>query len=61
LEPYNPLQKLAYTSTILFGVVSAVTGVLLFKPAQLAFSDGYRRRRRWLFIFCLWIIFRRIL
>jgi thiosulfate reductase cytochrome b subunit len=36
LEPYNPLQKLAYTSTILFGVVSAVTGVLLFKPAQFA-------------------------
>jgi thiosulfate reductase cytochrome b subunit len=36
LEPYNPLQKLAYTSTILFGVISAVTGVLLFKPAQLA-------------------------
>jgi len=35
-EPYNPLQKLAYTSTILFGVVSVVTGLLLFKPAQLA-------------------------
>jgi len=36
MELYNPLQKLAYTSTILFGVVSVVTGVLLFKPAQFA-------------------------
>jgi Ni/Fe-hydrogenase b-type cytochrome subunit len=35
-EPYNPLQKLAYTLTILFGVLSVVTGLLLFKPAQLA-------------------------
>jgi thiosulfate reductase cytochrome b subunit len=38
LEPYNPLQKLAYTSTILFGVVSVITGILLFKPAQLALT-----------------------
>lgn len=36
VEPYNPLQKLAYTSTILFGVVSVITGMLLFKPVQLA-------------------------
>jgi Ni/Fe-hydrogenase b-type cytochrome subunit len=35
--PYNPLQKLAYTSTILFGVVAVVTGILLFKPTQFAF------------------------
>jgi thiosulfate reductase cytochrome b subunit len=37
LEPYNPLQKLAYTSTIIFGVVSVVTGILLFQPTQFAF------------------------
>jgi thiosulfate reductase cytochrome b subunit len=36
LEPYNPLQKLAYTSTIVFGVVAVVTGVLLFQPVQFA-------------------------
>ena len=36
LEPYNPLQKLAYTSTIGFGVVAVITGILLFQPAQLA-------------------------
>ena len=36
LEPYNPLQKLAYTSTIVFGVVAVISGILLFQPAQLA-------------------------
>jgi thiosulfate reductase cytochrome b subunit len=36
LEPYNPLQKLAYTSTIVFGVVVVITGILLFQPTQLA-------------------------
>lgn len=35
-EPYNPLQKLAYTSTIFLGAVSVVTGILLYKPTQLA-------------------------
>jgi Ni/Fe-hydrogenase b-type cytochrome subunit len=36
LEPYNPLQKLAYTSTILFGVVAVITGIALSKPVQVA-------------------------
>ena len=36
LEPYNPLQKLAYTSTIVLGVVAVVTGLLLFQPMQFA-------------------------
>jgi Ni/Fe-hydrogenase b-type cytochrome subunit len=35
LEPYNPLQKLAYTSTIFFGIAAMVTGVALSKPVQL--------------------------
>ena len=38
---YNTLQKLAYTSTIKSGVLSLLTGIVLFKPAQfslLAFS-----------------------
>jgi Ni/Fe-hydrogenase b-type cytochrome subunit len=39
IEPYNPLQKLAYTTTILFGVLSVVTGILLYQPAQLAFAE----------------------
>ena len=33
-EAYNPLQKLAYTSTILFGALAVATGLLLAKPVQ---------------------------
>ena len=32
---YNPLQKLAYTTTILFGEVATITGLALYKPVQL--------------------------
>ena len=35
LEPYNPLQKLAYTTTIIFGIAVVVTGYTLYKPVQL--------------------------
>lgn len=31
---YNPLQKLAYTSTIFFGALSLLTGIVMYKPAQ---------------------------
>ena len=31
---YNPLQKLAYTSTIFFGVMSTLTGMVMYKPVQ---------------------------
>jgi len=50
---YNPLQKLAYTSTIGFGVLSLLTGLVLFKPAQfsgLAFLfGGFHLTRIWHF------------
>jgi len=50
---YNPLQKLAYTSTIGFGVLSLLTGIVLYKPAQfswLAFVfGGYHLTRLWHF------------
>jgi Ni/Fe-hydrogenase b-type cytochrome subunit len=36
-EPYNPLQKLAYTSTIFLGILAVITGLLLYQPTQLAF------------------------
>jgi thiosulfate reductase cytochrome b subunit len=36
--PYNSLQKLAYTSTILLGLLAVATGVLLYQPSQLAFA-----------------------
>lgn len=46
LESYNPLQKLAYSSTIFFGVLSTISGLILFKSAQLSFLvpllGGYR-------------------
>ena len=35
-ESYNPLQKLAYTSAILFGAVAVITGLVLYKPVQLS-------------------------
>jgi len=50
---YNPLQKLAYTSTVGFGVLSLLTGIVLYKPAQfswLAFLfGGYHLTRIWHF------------
>jgi thiosulfate reductase cytochrome b subunit len=33
---YNPLQKLAYTSTLAFGLVSLLTGLVMYKPVQLS-------------------------
>ena len=52
-EQYNPLQKLAYTSTVGFGVLSFLTGLVLYKPAQfswLAFLfGGFHLTRIWHF------------
>lgn len=31
---YNPLQKLAYTSALLFGSLSLLTGLVMYKPVQ---------------------------
>jgi Ni/Fe-hydrogenase b-type cytochrome subunit len=43
---YNPLQKLAYTTAILLGGVSLLTGMVMYKPAQLSalasLFGGYR-------------------
>jgi thiosulfate reductase cytochrome b subunit len=33
-ETYNPLQKLAYTSAIILGVLSVWTGLVIWKPVQ---------------------------
>jgi len=53
-EPYNPLQKLAYTSTIFFGAASTLTGIVLYKPAQFAWlgfvMGGYHVARIWHFV-----------
>jgi thiosulfate reductase cytochrome b subunit len=53
-EPYNALQKLAYTSTIFFGIVSVITGWLLYKTVQLSFlvqlAGGFGLVRLWHFL-----------
>ena len=50
---YNPLQKLAYTSTIAFGALALLTGIVLYKPVQfswLAFLfGGFHLTRGWHF------------
>ena len=51
---YNPLQKLAYTSTILLGVLSTVSGMALYKPVQFGWLvwllGGFGLARVWHFI-----------
>src|SRR5260370_26608048 len=50
---YNPLQKLAYTSTILLGPLSLLTGIVLYKPAQFScralLFGGFHLTRVWHF------------
>jgi len=53
-EPYNPLQKLAYTSTVLFGAMSVVTGLALLNTVQFSWLSramgGYSLVRVWHFL-----------
>src|SRR5262249_15721556 len=46
---YNGLQRLAYTAVILFGILSVLSGLAIYKPVQLrAFGlilGGYARAR----------------
>jgi Ni/Fe-hydrogenase b-type cytochrome subunit len=52
-EQYNPLQKLAYTITVLMGALSMATGLILYKPAQLSglawMFGGFHWTRIWHF------------
>ncbi len=51
---YNPLQKLAYTSTIFFGAMSFLSGLVMYKPVQFWWLTwmlgGFRLARVWHFI-----------
>ena len=51
---YNPLQKLAYTSTVFFGVVSSLSGLVMYKPVQFWWLTwmlgGFRLARVWHFM-----------
>jgi thiosulfate reductase cytochrome b subunit len=53
-ETYNPLQKLAYTSAVAFGVLSVLTGLVLYKPVQFwwlaALMGGFHFARGWHFL-----------
>lgn len=52
-ETYNPLQKMAYTSAILLGLLSVLTGMVLFNPVQFSFlaaaMGGFHWARMWHF------------
>jgi Ni/Fe-hydrogenase b-type cytochrome subunit len=60
-EPYNPLQKLAYTSAIGLGVLSVLTGLVLYRPAQFSFlavlMGGFHYARIWHFAVMLGFLF----
>ena len=53
-EPYNPLQKLAYTSAVGLGVLAFLSGLVLYKPAQFAWlaflMGGFHLARIWHFV-----------
>jgi Ni/Fe-hydrogenase b-type cytochrome subunit len=62
VAPYNALQKLAYTMTILLGVAAVATGLALFNPVQFSWLTwlfgGYSRTRVWHFIvMCGFLLF----
>jgi Ni/Fe-hydrogenase b-type cytochrome subunit len=52
-EAYNPLQKLAYTSAIILGILSVVTGAVIWKPVQFSWlawlMGGFHWARLWHF------------
>ena len=52
-EPYNPLQKLAYTAAIGLGMLSILTGIAVWKPVQFSWlawlMGGFHWARVWHF------------
>lgn len=59
VEVYNPLQKLAYTSAIVLGVLSVLTGTVIWKPVQFSWlawlMGGFHLARVWHFV-VMWAI-----
>jgi len=61
-EAYNPLQKYAYTSVIVLGVLSVLTGFAIWKPVQFSWlawlMGGFHWTRLWHFlIMCVLLSF----
>ena len=50
---YNPLQKLAYTSAMILGFLSVITGLVVWKPVQFSWlawpMGGFHMARIWHF------------
>lgn len=55
---HNPLQKLAYSSIVLLGVLAVASGIAIYKPLQFrwltALFGGFQAARYWHF-WCVWI------
>jgi thiosulfate reductase cytochrome b subunit len=53
-EPYNALQKLAYTTIVLCGAVSVLTGIVILRPVQFSglawLMGGFHLARVWHFV-----------
>jgi len=53
-ETYNPLQKSAYTSVFILGVLSVATGLAIWKPIQFSWlawmMGGFHYARLWHFV-----------
>jgi thiosulfate reductase cytochrome b subunit len=61
-EVYNPLQKMAYTSAIALGLLSVLTGIVLYNPIQFSLlaslMGGFHWARLWHFcVFCALLLF----
>jgi Ni/Fe-hydrogenase b-type cytochrome subunit len=61
-EVYNPLQKMAYTSAILLGLLSILTGIVLYNPVRFSFLasliGGFHWARVWHFyVLCALLLF----
>ena len=53
-EAYNPLQKHAYTSALVLGILSVLTGLAIWKPVQFSWlawpMGGFHYARLWHFL-----------
>ena len=61
-EVYNPLQKMAYTSAIVLGLLSILTGIVLYNPVQFSLlaslMGGFHLARLWhLCVLCAMLLF----
>lgn len=53
-QTYNPLQKHAYSTAVLLGVLSVLTGIVIWKPVQFSWlawpMGGFHYARLWHFV-----------